>query len=327
MNLLRTYLLSGVLLSMALPLLCMEKEENLSNEDIHKVAALFNALLPVQKENITLQEVDNGSETITQETEIPLRSTVSEVDVKVPLKWLRYSETLEHLLADTGITFTTAGETKAIVATRVPHVGAEQLRFIFNDIVPCLAENRLDLAELCANKDMAYVVELLLVVNYLDIKHDLLDKIIRYCAQQVASDPIKNSIKNEFKKIPMVLLHKILKELAVLKVYPLVETEALVVCKGHTDLVTSVCVAETEEGLRIISGSFDGTIRIWDMKTGKQAGEYQGHTDLIRSLHAIMTEDGGRVISSDDETIHIWDMETGQLVRDCQEHVRGVVMP
>ena len=36
--------------------------------------------------------------------------------------------------------------------------------------------------------------------------------------------------------------------------------------EGHTSSILSVCV--TKDGSKIISGSVDGTIKIWDIKTG-----------------------------------------------------------
>ena len=43
--------------------------------------------------------------------------------------------------------------------------------------------------------------------------------------------------------------------------------------KAHNHYIISLCVVNTQEGWRIISGSINGTIRIWDMKTGQKVGE------------------------------------------------------
>jgi WD40 repeat protein len=82
--------------------------------------------------------------------------------------------------------------------------------------------------------------------------------------------------------------------------------------KGHTDSVWSV--AFSPDGTRIISGSLDKTIRIWDVKTGEEVIEpLKGHTDSVLSV--AFSPDGTRVISGSlDKTIRIWDVKTGEEV-------------
>ncbi|KDR68085.1 hypothetical protein GALMADRAFT_1354883 [Galerina marginata CBS 339.88] len=82
------------------------------------------------------------------------------------------------------------------------------------------------------------------------------------------------------------------------------------VLKGHTGWVTSV--AFSTDGRRIVSGSYDQTVRIWDAETGKQVGEpFGGQTACVWSV--AFSPDGKRVVSgSDDKTVRIWDAETGK---------------
>ncbi len=44
--------------------------------------------------------------------------------------------------------------------------------------------------------------------------------------------------------------------------------------KGHTNRVTSV--AYSPDGKTLASGSYDKTIKLWDVATGKQAGKQAG---------------------------------------------------
>ncbi|KAG8778858.1 hypothetical protein FRC15_010507, partial [Serendipita sp. 397] len=87
--------------------------------------------------------------------------------------------------------------------------------------------------------------------------------------------------------------------------------------RGHVDGVSSVACSPDEH--RIISGSYDRTIRIWDAETGAAVGEpLEGHTDSIFSV--AYSPDGRRIISgSDDRTIRIWDAETGAAVGEPLE--------
>ncbi|KAJ2936532.1 hypothetical protein H1R20_g558, partial [Candolleomyces eurysporus] len=68
-------------------------------------------------------------------------------------------------------------------------------------------------------------------------------------------------------------------------------------------------VAIFPDGKRVVSGSSDTTIRIWDMETGAQVGEpLEGHTGDINLV--VISPDGKRIVSgSDDGTIRIWDPE------------------
>jgi WD40 repeat protein len=81
------------------------------------------------------------------------------------------------------------------------------------------------------------------------------------------------------------------------------------VLTGHTHWVTSV--AFSPDGSRIVSGSDDKTIRLWDATTGEQIGDpLVGHTDWVRSV--AFSPDGSRIVSgSDDKTIRLWNATTG----------------
>ncbi|THU75609.1 WD40 repeat-like protein, partial [Dendrothele bispora CBS 962.96] len=73
---------------------------------------------------------------------------------------------------------------------------------------------------------------------------------------------------------------------------------------GHDSRVNSV--AFSTDGTRIVSGSDDKTIRLWDTATGVQVGDpLQGHDDYVKSV--AFSADGTRIVSgSDDRTIRLW---------------------
>jgi WD40 repeat protein len=76
--------------------------------------------------------------------------------------------------------------------------------------------------------------------------------------------------------------------------------------------VTSV--AFSPDGRRIVSGSWDKTVRIWDAETGAQvSAPLVGHSGSVTSV--AFSPDGRRIVSgSYDETVRIWDAETGAQV-------------
>lgn len=70
-------------------------------------------------------------------------------------------------------------------------------------------------------------------------------------------------------------------------------------------------VAMTASGDKIISGSDDTTIRVWDVETGRCLGILEGHTGAISKV--TITPDGrwAASCSKADKTVRLWDIPTG----------------
>ncbi|MDB9456192.1 WD40 repeat domain-containing protein, partial [Dolichospermum circinale] len=78
--------------------------------------------------------------------------------------------------------------------------------------------------------------------------------------------------------------------------------------EGHSNSVNAIAV--TPDGKTVISGSWDNTIKIWDVGTGTQKFTLEGHSDPVNAI--AVTPDGKTVISGSwDNTIKIWDVGTG----------------
>jgi WD40 repeat protein len=87
--------------------------------------------------------------------------------------------------------------------------------------------------------------------------------------------------------------------------------KAIQVFQGHTDPVESV--AFSPDGSKILSGSYDNTVKLWNAQTGTLEETFQGHTDAVMSV-AFSTD--GKVLSgSADNTLRQWNAETGKEVK------------
>jgi WD40 repeat protein len=87
--------------------------------------------------------------------------------------------------------------------------------------------------------------------------------------------------------------------------------------EGHTDLIRSVSFSP--DGTRIVSGSDDETIRLWDAATGQPIGQpLRGHTHSVESVS--LSRDGTRIIScSYDGTVRVWYAAIGKSLQDYAE--------
>jgi WD40 repeat protein len=81
---------------------------------------------------------------------------------------------------------------------------------------------------------------------------------------------------------------------------------------GHTDFVFSV--AFSPDGRTLVSGSYDNTVRMWDISNGKSIHTLLDHTDHVWSV--AFSPDGNTLASSSsDGSIRLRDTSTGRLTR------------
>ena len=76
-------------------------------------------------------------------------------------------------------------------------------------------------------------------------------------------------------------------------------------------------LAYLPDGRRIVTGSYDGTVKVWNMDNGEQEleGAAMGHKSNISSL--VVTRDGTKIVSGDDNgNIKVWNVESHVLVRE-----------
>ncbi len=102
-------------------------------------------------------------------------------------------------------------------------------------------------------------------------------------------------------------------------------TQELKRCDGQFGPVYAAVFSP--DGRRILSGGADGSVRLWDAKTGKELKRLDGHVGRIWTV--AFSPDGRRAVSGGyDNAIRLWDLATGREIRKLVGHtdyVRSVV--
>ena len=141
---------------------------------------------------------------------------------------------------------------------------------------------------------------------------------------------------------------------------PVSKTQAALQMRGHEKEVLDVAL--TADGSRAVSGSVDGTMRIWDVGSGTQVAKCEGHGEWVTGVAVTpsgslaascgrdgsvrlwtlagrevrklqhtgevmgvgLAPDGGRVCSAQGKLVLVWDCNSGQNIKSLSKHT-GVV--
>jgi WD40 repeat protein len=78
------------------------------------------------------------------------------------------------------------------------------------------------------------------------------------------------------------------------------------------------------DGKRILSGSQDTTMRLWDVDNGTEILKLEGHSNSVRGV--ALSPDGKRALSAGwDMTVRLWDVENGKEIRRFEGHTEDHV--
>jgi WD40 repeat protein/transcriptional regulator with XRE-family HTH domain len=82
--------------------------------------------------------------------------------------------------------------------------------------------------------------------------------------------------------------------------------------RGHTKEIYSV--AFSPDGKYVLTGSQDGTARLWDAQSGQEIRQFIGHKGGIAAV--TFSQDGTLVVTGgNDQTARVWDAESGQQLQ------------
>jgi len=85
--------------------------------------------------------------------------------------------------------------------------------------------------------------------------------------------------------------------------------------EGHWDEINVVAVVDSR---RVVSGSQDGTVRVWDLETGETLRTLKVHEYWFVVVAVV---DSRRAVSSSDYgALRLWDLETGETLRTLRGH-------
>jgi WD40 repeat protein len=91
--------------------------------------------------------------------------------------------------------------------------------------------------------------------------------------------------------------------------------------EGHTEAV--ICIALGSDSRTAVSGSYDKTLRIWDVESGQCLRTLEGHTNLVSCI--ALGPDGRTAVSGSwDKTLRVWDVKSGQCLRTLNGHTSSI---
>jgi WD40 repeat protein len=100
-----------------------------------------------------------------------------------------------------------------------------------------------------------------------------------------------------------------------------VESQEILTLNGHSGSVYSVSFSP--DGKRIVSGSDDNLLKVWDANSGQALQTLKGDAFYVYSVS--FSPDGKRIVSGgDDKTVKVWDAENGQEILTLTGHSESV---
>ena len=109
------------------------------------------------------------------------------------------------------------------------------------------------------------------------------------------------------------------------------QTGQLIKTVGTSELLRGVgpwengvmSIAYSPDGISLASGTYDGTIRLWDVHTGKLLKNLPGHTFSVRSVAYSLD---GRTLASGgtDGKVQLWNAVSGAYIKTLTQHTSAV---
>jgi WD40 repeat protein len=77
------------------------------------------------------------------------------------------------------------------------------------------------------------------------------------------------------------------------------------------------------DGQYVVSASWDRTLKVWELATGKELRTLSGHINIVSGV--TVSPDGQYVVSaSNDNTLKVWELATGNELYTLSGHIASV---
>ncbi|CAK7236679.1 hypothetical protein SBRCBS47491_009721, partial [Sporothrix bragantina] len=87
--------------------------------------------------------------------------------------------------------------------------------------------------------------------------------------------------------------------------------------EGHNSWVASVVFSR--DGKQLASGSYDKTVKVWDVASGECTQTLEGHNGGVASV--VFSRDGKQLVSGSwDKTVKVWDVASGECTQTLEGH-------
>lgn len=73
----------------------------------------------------------------------------------------------------------------------------------------------------------------------------------------------------------------------------------------------------------LVSGSWDGTARVWDIREGKEVLKLEGHSHAVSVLGVVQLD--LIVTGSQDKCLNFWRLSTGELIRKIKDAHNDII--
>jgi len=93
--------------------------------------------------------------------------------------------------------------------------------------------------------------------------------------------------------------------------------------EGHTHWVRGVIHLPGGQRIRIMTCSFDGSLRVWNLKTGEQIGDaWRDEENGVLAMAVSL--DGKKIVCGCVDGVELWDIDTGKIIAKWTGHTSYV---